>query len=333
LQAVSDPSRYAETFMKQTVGSAVPTIVADIAGTTDLQGGKAVQRETVGVIDQLKSRIPGLRQTLPEKVSALGETVTAGNWFDTLANPFRSQYTKKSPEIDELRRLYNAGFNVTPPEIDKSIKINGESKELTAEEKNKYKVFVGEKINDYIGELISSPYYKSLSDENKSKLVYDFINDAGTVAKTELFGDKKELSNDQQMILEGKTGQDYIKLKQYKSQEQDISKAKKSEAQRLYERLMTFPVTERNQKWNELYQYDKTMANKVKDIAEGKSTTAENEMITELGVTDGSRAKYVYDMLMQIKDVNQRNSKWKELADQGVITSNVAKQIYSLVGN
>jgi hypothetical protein len=68
VNATSDPKRFAPKFFEGLAGSIVPAIVGQVANMRD-----PIARETNGMLDAIKSRIPGQRETLLPKRDVFGE--------------------------------------------------------------------------------------------------------------------------------------------------------------------------------------------------------------------------------------------------------------------
>lgn len=81
-QAYSDPGRYFESWARDLATSMVPNFIAQTAREFDLY-----QREARTLLDSVKEKIPGLRQTLPTRSDISGESVKATNfgWFVPLS--------------------------------------------------------------------------------------------------------------------------------------------------------------------------------------------------------------------------------------------------------
>ena len=178
-QALSDPTRYASTFLDKTATSVIPGLVAQPARGTD-----TVQRAySSNLVDALKAKIPGLRQTLPAERNLYGQTLPGSNPNGTVlggiagtVNPFypQSSMNQNDPVTSELQRLYNVGGSAGSPAISAQTKnqtIQGVKMSLTPTQLSTLISQEGPQIHDQISQIISNPGYQSLSDENKTNAI------------------------------------------------------------------------------------------------------------------------------------------------------------------
>lgn len=175
LNAVTDPARYGQSYLKSQTASIVPNIVKDSAKAFDKN-----QRETNSVGDALKASIPGLRNTLLPKRDVLGNVlpndVAGASAFIDL---FNSSTERNTPVINELSRLNDAGFNATPTTISKNISVgkgkNKQNIKLTPSEINTLSGNISSELQDKLDKMISTNKYKNSTDEEKSKAIGDLI--------------------------------------------------------------------------------------------------------------------------------------------------------------
>jgi len=178
IDAISDPARSAEYVAGSTLASSVPTIVSDIARSTDTK-----ERRTEDIWQKIIGRIPGLRQTLEPQISTLGEEIeTVGNPLEIMADPTRPSKEKGSPVISEIRRLWDSGFKVSPTLLGDKKGYKG----LTKEENTELWKRSGEIINSKLGNLFNSQDYQRLDDETKSKKIESFIDKSKINARAEM---------------------------------------------------------------------------------------------------------------------------------------------------
>lgn len=170
---------------KSYINQFVPTLLGQIAKTTDI-----VERDTTstksGTIskavdstaNQIKSKIPGLRQTLPTKKDIWGKDVTlANNWpqrfFEAGILPTNSKTINKDKVVTELNNLYDkiGESSILPTTIDKTFTIDGQKYRMTNEEYNKYKTNYGQTSYKLIKNLVSSEEYGKMNDKQKQKAI------------------------------------------------------------------------------------------------------------------------------------------------------------------
>lgn len=119
-EAVNDPTRYAESYVKRFAASFfVPAAVREVKSAMD-----PVQRETATIIDEIKSRLPGFSETLPPRRDLWGRPISfqsgIGPLYDALSPIYGSSY---KPEPIDLEMQQDGWFLGAP---EKSFTINGE---------------------------------------------------------------------------------------------------------------------------------------------------------------------------------------------------------------
>lgn len=166
-------------------GQYVPTVGGKIASAMDrtvrksyVENGTGQLASDLGYFAQsMEKKIPGARETLQPKVDLWGNEVSNGEVGDRLLQSFLSPgyfKTVDTGDIDkELRRLAEATGSsaVYPAEVEKSFKVGGETKNLTAEEYTKYAKAVGQARYQAVSALTGNSGYKKLTDEEKAKAV------------------------------------------------------------------------------------------------------------------------------------------------------------------
>lgn len=166
-------------------GQYVPTVGGKIASAMDdtvrksyVEKGTGQLASDLGYFAQsMEKKIPGARETLQPKVDLWGNEVSNGEVGDRLLQSFLSPgyfKTVDTGDIDkELRRLAEATGSsaVYPAEVEKSFKVGGETKNLTAEEYTKYAKAVGQARYQAVSALTGNSGYKKLTDEEKAKAV------------------------------------------------------------------------------------------------------------------------------------------------------------------
>lgn len=167
LGALQDPGRYAERFVEQTAGSVVPNIVRTTARAFD-----PLQREITSAGEAVLAGIPGLRETLQPKVDIFGKPIArpAGP-IDTLFNPLRPTTAKVTPELQEVRRLFDVDKNVIPSEIDKNA--FGKENPINQQQINELKTAMGNAVLNRYQQILADPRYGQLSDDQKAKALKD----------------------------------------------------------------------------------------------------------------------------------------------------------------
>lgn len=166
---VQDPVRYGESYLPNLAASAIPTFVSDFAQAND-----PLQRNSrgEGFVDSLgtraMNRLPGARNQLPPQVDALGNQVQRRtDAITSMIDPTRPSEDISTPLTDELRRLTNAGFKVSPTKIGTS---KGYSSLNRQQEANFYEV-VGSNVQEKLQILTEDPLYQSLTDDQRASII------------------------------------------------------------------------------------------------------------------------------------------------------------------
>lgn len=144
-----------------------------------------------------KNRIPGLAQTLPQRVDPYGndqEVYQGGtnNLFNVLFNPmFVNQY-KDDPAISMVLDVFSeTGDRGAVPDAKKQKQtINGEEKQLGPKTYYKFQKFAGEKTRFYLTALAEDPEFQALQPEQKSKYIANMIRDIQVASKIIVLGDR-----------------------------------------------------------------------------------------------------------------------------------------------
>jgi hypothetical protein len=177
--AIDNPQGYAKGYFQSSVSGTVPTLVGDVAKAIDPS-----QRETNTIPESVKAKIPVVRQGLLPKRNALGDVMPNDQGvIGSMIDIFNSTPAKSAPVIDELRRLDTAGFSITPSKIDPVQTIGGGKVTFTPQVQNQLETKSGQVVKDAWTELLKSPQYQALDDEQKSKVMQSMLEDVRTVEK------------------------------------------------------------------------------------------------------------------------------------------------------
>lgn len=183
IDAISDPARSATNLVGSTIGSSIPTIVSDLARATDTKERRTGTQSFIQeIFNRFQARIPGLRETLEPQVNVLGqEKATIGNPLEIMADPTRPTQIQSTPVIQELRRLWDVGFKVSPTLLGDK---NGYSN-LTSEQNTDLWKRAGEITNEKLNSLVNKSEYQQLDDEGKSKAIENIIDKSKLYARVE----------------------------------------------------------------------------------------------------------------------------------------------------
>lgn len=156
VNAVSDPKRFGPKFLEGLAGSMVPAAVAQVANFRD-----PLARETNGMIDAIKSRIPGLRETLLPKRDVYGEPEANK---DRLLGVM--PITKKT-ESDDKVRSEAARLNISAGDAPKQIHVGrGTGKpgdvKLEPEQRDIFTDVGGHLAMEILAPIVNSPAWDAL---------------------------------------------------------------------------------------------------------------------------------------------------------------------------
>jgi len=195
--ALNDPTRYAQSFYDNTIGSVVPALSSQIATGTD----KLRRDYPVNIADTLKSKIPVLRQQLTPMRDMFGSTLPGANPKGTVAggiigtvNPFYPSQARNQndPATQELQRLYtNAGSDVSgvpvPSKLTKKQTLIPGTKKVTLNQQQLDTLEKsGQQVQQQMNQLINTPNYKNADDETKQKALSQVIDNVRSTAKINL---------------------------------------------------------------------------------------------------------------------------------------------------
>ncbi len=176
VNAITDPERYAKSYLPNLVASLVPTIISDVARASDPKerrvGGKNILEMTG---QSLQARIPGARSKLEPQVDIIGrERDSVGNPLEIILDPTRPSNDISTPVTEELRRLMNEKYRVSPTMLGDKQGY----KALTKEQNTQLWKLSGDIVNDKLDSLFAREEYQNLSDEDKAKTVEKIIDQA-----------------------------------------------------------------------------------------------------------------------------------------------------------
>lgn len=136
VQAVSDPDRYGDQYVRRLVGSLVPTGLAQIAREED-----PVLRDARSLTDQVLSRVPGLSTSVLPRRDIWGEEIALeGSAGPDLLSPIYESKIKNDPVNQALQRLeiFPAklqrkvhGVELTEQQYDDLQRISGRLSKMT----------------------------------------------------------------------------------------------------------------------------------------------------------------------------------------------------------
>lgn len=186
VNAVKDPQRHGGKFANSMARGVVPNLLRQTATATDPK-----QRQVDTPLESVISGIPGLSQTLNAKVDTYGreienkQTMPLGQMWDALKI---SNSRETNAVMDEVSRLHsvdpnNKELQVTPPTQDKSVSINKTNVKLTGGQRAQLQKDIGSAALKYMQQVMESPKYNDMSDEDKAKALKKAREDAQSQAR------------------------------------------------------------------------------------------------------------------------------------------------------
>lgn len=209
---------------------AVPTLGGQLERTgesermmTYTDKNSSIPTDVQYTIGRASARIPGLDYQQIPYIDAWGRTESNGDLLANAANNFLNPAYTSRVEVDaveaELQAVRDATGDpaVFPATAQRYIEVDGERKDLTAEEYEQYARKLGTERYTLVQEAMQTPAYRSMGDTEKAAYIADLYSYAGAVAKAEvssyqLDGWQKNASTAQKDI--GVSPAEYIALYQ-----------------------------------------------------------------------------------------------------------------------
>lgn len=172
--------------------SFIPNIVSGVA-----QGVDGTVRDTYNGdtawengLSAMKSKIPGLRETLPAALDNWGREkkytgTAAENFLNATLNPSSVTKYRTSAVNQELYRLESMNIDVKYPERKAPLdgSRNGKDVDLTQDERRQYQMAYGQTAYDNIQKVIQSSVYKQSSDAEKAAAIQNLLEVATAAGK------------------------------------------------------------------------------------------------------------------------------------------------------
>jgi len=159
--AVQEPDRYLESYLVSLTNPVVPAVLNQIARLEDPIRREIKDPDTANwVLNNLKSRLPGLRETLPEQVNLLGQTQQMGRGSiltGIQVTPVEREVTQAIFDNPYLRM----------ERMDR--KVGG--LELTGEQYADMENRAGDQLNRVAANLATNPGFLALSRPMQAQLV------------------------------------------------------------------------------------------------------------------------------------------------------------------
>lgn len=181
---------------------AFPTILGqferagqDVRMTTYTEKNAFLTQDAQYAIGRISGRLPGWDYNQIPYIDAWGRTESTGGAgkraADNFLNPSYTSEVGSSPMEDELMRLYKATgeAGLFPDRAGKYFTVNGERKDLTAEEYVTYATEKGRLSYTLLTELTASKPYERMTDEQKVKAISEAYDLADKTAKASVAPD------------------------------------------------------------------------------------------------------------------------------------------------
>jgi hypothetical protein len=171
IEAVSNPDQYGERYLQGMAGTVVPNVIGQAA-----RAGDPVQREVRSILDAIKSRIPGQRETLLPRRNIWGEPIVFG---ETLGPDYGSPIWTSVASDDPVTQAM-VSLGMTPSRPERNIK----NVELTPQQYDDYSRISGRYMKTRLDALVAMPQFPTMPDDVKRKLITKVITQSRDAART-----------------------------------------------------------------------------------------------------------------------------------------------------
>ena len=171
--------------------SFVPNVVSGVAQGVDGTVRDTYNGDTVweNSLSAMKSKIPGLRETLPAALDNWGQEkkytgTAAENFLNATLNPSSVTKYRTSAVNQELYRLgENIDIKYPEKKAPNSGNRDGEKVSLDQDERRQYQMAYGQTAYDNIQKVIRSSVYKQSSDAEKAAAIQNLLEVATSAGK------------------------------------------------------------------------------------------------------------------------------------------------------
>lgn len=183
-EALNNPGQYGQSYISNLVSSFVPTLVSDVARSTDkYERDTKAQSIPEAVGNKIQNRLPGLRQNLPVKVDAYGYNLKrVGTFMEVLADPTRPSKAIDDVLIREIHRLWEEGYKAAPTKLDYYPS-------LTPKQQGDLFRAAGTRVEESLNALMRKPSYRAATDEKKAAMIDKEITRAKVDARAIMIGE------------------------------------------------------------------------------------------------------------------------------------------------
>ena len=201
---------------KSYINQFVPTSLGQIAKTLDTKersttstASDPLAKNIDSLANQVKSKVPSLRETLPTKTDTWGNEVNQeGNVAQRFLNNAIAPWSKKQITTNEtdskLAKLYDETGNssVLPKNsINKTLTIDKQKYRLSNDEYSRLKKMYGETNYNILNDLMKSESFQSLDNEQKSKAVEKVYSYSQALIKSQ-YADMNDIDSEDAKIVQ-----------------------------------------------------------------------------------------------------------------------------------
>ena len=167
IDVLDDPEKKAGTYVSSQISSFVPTIVSDISKSFD-----EYERKSGTMLESIKGRIPGLRNTTPRRLNVWGQPIKRNRpAIATALSPVRLSNPVENPLNTETERLAMFGEDVNPTKVKPKIS----DVKLDDKEYYVYQRTYGALITTHLNQLIGNEGYQRLNPEQQAEKFTEVI--------------------------------------------------------------------------------------------------------------------------------------------------------------
>lgn len=161
-------------YLGQLAGTFIPNILRRLTVAQD-----PIIYEKRDIPSQLKSRVPGLAQTLTPKRDTFGETIRSGGTFASrFASPIRTTEVVENQLYDEMAKIKYS------PTVPSRSAFN---EPLSVKEYDALRLFYGPRFRDELYSIVNDNAYKTLNDEQKRDVMSGVSRKVMDLARQTLF--------------------------------------------------------------------------------------------------------------------------------------------------
>lgn len=186
----------------------IPTLSKQVAELIDPYARRTAGEGKIDTaLNKVKAKIPGATKSLEPVVDVFGRDVKRyggnNNWFNVFLNPSNINSAQKTPEAEEIWRLYKqTGDNgVFPKVTPKSVTQNGMKFQLSLKEQTEFQRITGQKAAKDLSRLFASEGYQDATDEEKAEYVKAVIERSQAAGKKQILDKRDILTSGKDKLL------------------------------------------------------------------------------------------------------------------------------------